>query len=67
MSKNRGQSNSRSEKRLSKLGRNFSNKKGVQLLVNRFIDPKTGLVKFTKITKFLQRLEGKTLVQYQYS
>lgn len=66
MSKNRGQSQSRQEKRQSKLGREFSNKKGVQMIVTPFYNMLTGRTSFTKITKRLQHLDGKTIVHLKY-
>lgn len=67
MSKNRGQSATRRASRFSRQGRDFNNKKGVQLLVIPFVNPKTKLISFTKIKKVLQHLKGKTIVHYQYS
>lgn len=67
MSKNRGQSQSRQEKRLSGLGRNFSNKSGVHLIINKYFDRKTSTIKFTKIRKYFQSFKGKTIVHYTYN
>lgn len=61
MSKNRGQSEHRSLSRKAKEGRDFSNKKGIQLVITRFGG------RFTKIEKDLQYLKGKTLIHYKYS
>jgi hypothetical protein len=65
MSKNRGQSASRNLKRSNKLdGRDFNNKKGVQLVVTPFYDRFKKRTRFTKVYKVLQRFKGKTIVHY---
>lgn len=66
MSKNRGQSDSRAAKRLTRTGRDFSNKKGVQLVVTKFINPMTGRLQIIKSKKILQYLKGKTIVHSQF-
>lgn len=62
----RGQSETRATIRGNKLGRSFSNKKGTQLVVTPFYDREMRTVRHTKTFKRLQRLNGKTIVHYDY-
>lgn len=66
MSKNRGQSEGREQRRANKFGRTYSNKKGIHLVVNRFYDPILRRVRFIKIRKRFQGFKGKRIVHYIY-
>jgi len=59
MSKNRGRNGSNKS-------RAFSNKKGVQMVITPYFDSFMQKVRFTKTTKRLQHIEGKTIVHYDY-
>lgn len=67
MSKNRGMSANRAETRGKGIPRLYSNKKGVQLVVTRYFDQTTKLIRFMKSTRILQREDGKTILGHKYA
>jgi hypothetical protein len=67
MSKNRGMSDKRADTRGKGLNRPFSNKAGVQLVVTRYYDEETKLIRFMKSLRILQREDGKTILGHKYS
>lgn len=52
------------QQRRQKPSRVFSNKKGPQVVITKYKDM-FGMTRFTKTTKILQRLKGKTIVHYE--
>lgn len=66
MSKNKGQSQARAEIRGNKVPREFSNKKGIQLVVTPYYDSTVKKQRYTRTERILQRLDGKTILQYKF-